>query len=210
MAMTVRIQVFARAAVNGEVKTRLIPRLGADGAAHLQQVLTARAISTALAADVGPVELWCTPDRSHPALVGMVPPGVTLFDQGSGDLGERMQRALEHALANGDFAVLIGSDCPVLTGENLRTASQMLQQGSDVAFVPAEDGGYVLIAARKCSYRLFQGITWGHDTVMQETRHRLVELGWRWKELPECWDVDRPQDYDRLLREQPDILGVKA
>jgi rSAM/selenodomain-associated transferase 1 len=140
----------------------------------------------------------------------MVPPGVTLFDQGSGDLGERMQRALEHALANGDFAVLIGSDCPVLTGENLRTASQMLQQGSDVAFVPAEDGGYVLIAARKCSHRLFHGITWGHDTVMQETRHRLVELGWRWKELPECWDVDRPQDYDRLLREQPDILGVKA
>ncbi len=204
-----RVQVFARAAVSGEVKTRLIPRLGADGAARLQRDLTARAVATALSADIGPVELWCSPDRSHPALVALAPHDVTLHDQGPGDLGERMQRALKHAVEMGDFAVLIGSDCPALTGVDLQSAEKALRQGSDLAFTPAEDGGYVLIAAQKCSQRLFDGIAWGHDTVMEETRHRLQELGWSWKELPQRWDVDRPQDYDRLLREQPNILSAK-
>ncbi len=214
MARTVehcaRVQVFARAPVSGEVKTRLIPRLGADGAARLQQVLTARAVVTALAADIGPVELWCAPDRSHPAMVALAARGVELHDQGPGGLGERMQRALEHALANADFAVLTGSDCPALTPSDLRSAEAALRVGSDVAFVPAEDGGYVLIAAKRCSHRLFDGIAWGHDTVMEETRLRLQELGWSWKELPRRWDVDRPQDFDRLLREQPDIMSVNA
>ena len=210
MKHNTRVQVFARAAVSGEVKTRLIPRLGADGAARLQRDLTARAVATALSADIGPVELWCSPDRSHPALVALAPHDVTLHDQGPGDLGERMQRALKHAVEMGDFAVLIGSDCPTLTGADLQSAAQALRQGSDLAFAPAEDGGYVLIAAQKCSQRLFDGIAWGHDTVMEETRHRLQALGWSWKELPQRWDVDRPQDYDRLLREQPNILSANA
>lgn len=210
MKHSARVQVLARAAVNGEVKTRLIPRLGADGAARLQRVLTARAVETALTANLGPVELWCTPDRSHSAMVALAARGVELHDQGPGGLGERMQRALEHALANADLAVLTGSDCPALTPSDMRSAATALQQGSDVAFVPAEDGGYVLIAAKRCSHRLFDGIAWGRDTVMEETRLRVRELGWSWTELPQRWDVDRPQDYDRLLREQPDIMSVNA
>jgi len=203
-----RVQVFARAAVSGTVKTRLIPRLGADGAARLQSALTQRSVETALAANIGQVELWCTPDVSHPALAAFRKHGVMLHDQGPGDLGRRMQRAVEHAVANGDIAVLIGSDCPTLTVADLRSAAQAVQQDSDAAFVPAEDGGYVLIAARKCSPRLFDGIAWGSDTVMDETRHRLQEFGWSWQELAQRWDIDRPQDYDRLLREQPAFVSV--
>ncbi len=204
------VQIFARAAVSGEVKTRLIPRIGAVAAARLQQALTARTVTTALAADIGPVQLWCSPERSHPALVALAPHGVERHDQGPGDLGDRMQRALQHALANGDFAVLIGSDCPVLSAADLQCAARALHKGTDIVFVPAEDGGYVLIAASKCSHRLFDGIAWGSETVMQETRHRLQELGWSWQELPQRWDVDRPQDYDRLLREHPHILSASA
>jgi len=201
-----RVPVFPRAAVSGEVKPRLIPRLGADGAARLQHALTERIVQTALAAGIGQVELWCTPDVSHPSLRAFEARGVVLHDQGQGDLGRRMQRAIEHAVANGDIAVLIGSDCPCLSDADLRCAAQAVQQDSDVAFVPAEDGGYVLIAARKCSPRLFEGIAWGSDTVMDATRQRLRELGWSWQELPQRWDIDRPQDYDRLLREQPALM----
>ena len=208
--MATRVQVFARAAVSGEVKTRLIPRLGADGAARLQQTLTQRSVGTALAANVGQVELWCTPDTSHPSLVAFEACGVVLHDQGSGDLGKRMQRAIDHAVANGDDAVLIGSDCPSLTGADLKSAAQAVQQASDVALVPAEDGGYVLIAARKCSPRLFDGLTWGSNRVMEETRQRLRELGWSWHELPQRWDVDRPEDYERLLRELPSVVSDNA
>ena len=167
-------------------------------------------METALAADLGKVELWCTPDTSHPSLAAFEAHGVVLHDQGPGDLGKRMQRAIDHAVASGDNAVLIGSDCPSLTGADLKSAAQAVQQASDVALVPAEDGGYVLIAARKCSPRLFDGLTWGSDTVMEETRQRLRELGWSWHELPQRWDVDRPEDYDRLLRELPAVVSNNA
>jgi glycosyltransferase A (GT-A) superfamily protein (DUF2064 family) len=34
---------------------------------------------------------------------------------------------------------------------------------------------------------------------MDGTRRRLRELDWRWRELETLWDVDRPEDYQRLL-----------
>lgn len=205
--MAVRVQIFARATIAGEVKTRLIPRLGAHGAAHLQQALTAHAIRTAVAAELGPIELWCTPDPAHPSFTPYACSGATLYCQGSGDLGERMRTALTHALDAGDFAILIGSDCPGLTVKDLQGAANALEAGVDAAFVPAEDGGYVLIAVQKCSHRLFDRIAWGSDTVMEQTRDRLRELAWTWKELPARWDIDRPEDYERLLREQPQFAG---
>ena len=188
------------------MKTRLIARLGADGAARLQQRLTEHAVATAAAAELGPVELWCSPDISHPSFAAFEKRGVALRDQGSGHLGERMHRALSSAVRSGDSAVLTGSDCPLLTPNDLRCAARALADGADTAFVPAEDGGYVLIAARTCSRRVFDDITWGGNCVMAQTRARLRELGQTWQELPSRWDIDRPEDYDRLLREQPHIL----
>ncbi|MGD8476220.1 MAG: TIGR04282 family arsenosugar biosynthesis glycosyltransferase [Burkholderiales bacterium] len=203
MAVTYKVQVFARAPVSGEVKTRLIPRLGADLAARVQQRLTERTVATAKAAQVGPVELWCSPAPIHPSFVALHTRGITLREQGDGDIGMRMQRALADALRSGEYPILIGSDCPSLCAQDLRDAAQALQAGADVAFVPAEDGGYVLIAARTCSPDLFDGIDWGSSRVMAQTRKQLRRLGYTWTELATRWDLDRPEDYDRLLRELP-------
>ncbi|MBL8419518.1 MAG: glycosyltransferase, partial [Dechloromonas sp.] len=59
------LAILAKAPVPGLAKTRLIPHLGADGAAALQRWLLERIVTTALAADIGPVSLWCTPDIGH-------------------------------------------------------------------------------------------------------------------------------------------------
>ena len=67
VAAPVAIAVFARAPIPGETKTRLIPHLGAAGAARLQTALIHRALRTAVDAAVGPVSLWCAPDCGHPA-----------------------------------------------------------------------------------------------------------------------------------------------
>ena len=96
-------------------------------------------------------------------------------------------------------AMLIGTDCPALTPRDLRLAAHHLEAGADAVFSPTEDGGYALIGARRCDLRLFEGIAWSSATVMEETRARLRDLGWRWEELPTLWDVDRPADYERLL-----------
>ena len=111
-----------------------------------------------------------------------------------------MMHAFAHGLRRAARVVLIGSDCPVLRPRDLRQAARWLAGGADAVFAPAEDGGYALIALRRVSPRLFQGVEWGGAQVMAQTRERLAALGWRWRELPEVWDVDRPEDYRRLER----------
>jgi rSAM/selenodomain-associated transferase 1 len=201
------IIVFARAPVAGAAKTRLIPALGAAGAAALHERLVARTLATAVAAGIGPVELCCTPDASHAALVAVARAhGATLADQGPGDLGERMLAAFRRTLAGAPAAILIGSDCPALEPAHLRRAAASLAGGADAVLAPAEDGGYVLIALKRAPASLFERIRWGEPTVMAETRERLAALGMRWEELETLWDVDRPEDLARLRDALPDRL----
>ena len=177
-----KIIVFARAPRAGRVKTRLIPLLGEQGAARLHARLLRRALTTALEADLGPVELW------------------TMRRQRGADLGARMYHAFARSLRRAERVVLIGSDCPVLRASDLRKAARWLAGGTDAVFAPAEDGGYALVALRRVSPQLFRGVQWGGAQVMAQTRARLAALGWRWRELPLVWDVDRPEDYRRLER----------
>ena len=196
-----RVIVFAKAPVPGSAKTRLIPALGAAGAARFHARLVERALGTACAASLGPVELCCAPNRSHPFFAECAARfGVALTDQGAGDLGERMHRALAAGLP----AVLIGADCPAMTPDYLRQAADALSAGQDVALGPAEDGGYVLIAANRIRPDAFARIGWGGPDVMEEQRARLRAIGWLWTELAPLWDVDRPEDLERIRIGIPD------
>ena len=183
------IIVFARAPVPGRAKTRLVPRLGEWGAARLHARLVGHALRMARAADCGPVELHLA--ARHSMFRG------TKIQRGA-DLGERMLRAMAEGLRRHRTVILIGSDCPALTARDPRRAERLLKGGCDVVLAPAEDGGYALIAARRVSRRLFAGVPWGGETVYEETLRRLEALGWRWRALRTVWDVDRPQDLERL------------
>lgn len=190
--MSTPIIVFAKAPVAGEAKTRLISALGAEGAAALHRALVRRTVATALVAEVGPVEVCCSPDAAHPFFGAL---GVTLTQQGEGDLGARMHRALERQAP----ALLIGSDCPALTPSHLREAAAALAT-HDAVLAPAEDGGYVLVGVRRSAEVLFAGMPWGSDAVVGATRARLATLRWRWHELAPLWDLDRPADLERARR----------
>jgi hypothetical protein len=192
--------VFARAPIPGVVKTRLMPMLGAEGAAALHVRLVKHALATARKASFAHVELHCAPDAEDPFFrfcAGHYK--VSVRAQVEGDLGARMHAAFESALATGPRALLIGSDCPALTARHLRHADQALRDGADAVFAPCEDGGYALIGLTHPDRRLFEDIAWGGETVMAETRRRLAALGWKWRELDTLWDVDRPEDYQRLV-----------
>ena len=200
-AISCRIMVFAKAPTPGRVKTRLIPVLGEIGAAELQRQLIERTLCTAAAAGLGTPELWCAPGPDDLFLAACAERhGMGRQAQGDGDLGMRMARALEPALAAGSPGLLIGCDCPALTSAYLREAAAALLVGAnDAVLGPAEDGGYVLIGlARGPTAHLFRDVAWGSETVMQETRARLARDNWRWRELPPLWDVDRPEDLRRL------------
>jgi rSAM/selenodomain-associated transferase 1 len=194
-----RVIVFARAPEPGQVKTRLIPVLGEAGAADLQRGFVHHALGAAKEAALGPVELWCAPDALHPFFAECGRRfGASLHAQGAGDLGERMERALRAGLERSHRVILIGSDIPAMDPQYLRAADRALVAGKDMVIGPAEDGGYVLIGFTHCVAELFRGIPWGTPAVLEETRRRAAALSLRAGELPVLWDVDRPEDLQRL------------
>jgi uncharacterized protein len=192
--------VFAKAPQPGAVKTRLVPALGAEGAAALHAKLARHTLDTVRAASLNAVELHCAPDRDDPFFrycQGQY--GVALELQVAGDLGMRMHAAFGKSLAAHVRVLMIGTDCPALTARHLRQAEKALREGNDAVFVPCEDGGYALIGLARADPTLFDGIAWSSASVMAETRERLRALGWKWHELETLWDVDRPEDYQRLV-----------
>jgi len=191
--------VLAKAPVPGEAKTRLIQNLGARGAARLHGALVERTLATVRGAGLGGIELCCSPDVQHPFLAACAGRyGATLTVQTTGDLGGRMLAALDRVIRASGPALLVGTDCPALTSAHLREAAAALTAGNDAVLGPAEDGGYVLVGLARTAPAVFERISWGGPDVLRDTRARLSALGWRWHELAELWDIDRPADLARF------------
>ncbi len=194
----VRIIIFAKAPQAGRAKTRLIPALGGEGAARLAQRMLQATLATAQAAALGPLQLCLSPPPGDPAWAEFAwPAGVELRDQGDGDLGQRMARAVDEGVQLGLPVLLIGTDCPQLTPALLRQAAEALARHDSVLF-PASDGGYVLLGMRHSHPRVFADITWSSVSVASSTRARLAELGWSLCEGPELDDIDCPEDLPKL------------
>ena len=197
------VQVFAKAPVPGQVKTRLIPALGVEGATDLYCRLLRRTLVTAALGCVGPTEVWTTePGESAFVETGHRMLGLQVHLQPEGDLGRRMCAAAQHGLRRFAAVIIVGIDCPTMLSGDLRAAHQALAERDEVVLGPAEDGGYWLLGLTRCDPALFEGVSWGSSGVLEATRARLRALGWRWRELATRWDVDRPEDLARLAATQ--------
>jgi rSAM/selenodomain-associated transferase 1 len=196
-ADAVQLAIFAKAPIPGYAKTRLIPSLGAEGAAELQAYLFQRTMQTALASPLRPITLWCAPDCAHPIFQSARQEhGFATHVQAGKDLGERMFGAFE-LLTRRSPTLLIGTDCPILSADHLMLCAAALADDADAAFIPAEDGGYALIGLRQPVWRLFEGMPWGTSDVMRLTRDRLREEHLSVFETDQLWDIDTPADYYR-------------
>ena len=199
-AAAAAIAILARAPLPGRAKTRLIPALGAHGAARAQRCFTRNTLRLAAAVDTGPVTVWCAPDAGQRFFRAVVRAGgVALQSQCDGDLGVRMLQACAHHFASRPEQplLLIGTDCAVLAPGHLHAAARALQQ-HEVVVIPAEDGGYVLVGMRRLVPEIFERIDWSTPQVMAQTRERLTQAGVDWLEMPTLWDVDEPADWRRL------------
>jgi rSAM/selenodomain-associated transferase 1 len=184
--------------VPGQVKTRLIPALGAEGAADLYRRLLQDALAAAAAVPGVTRTLWV--DRPSPGpwiRAAAATHGMALAVQSDGDLGQRMHQALDSVLTAADRAVLIGSDCPGYNARYLGQAFARLQD-HDAVLGPAADGGYVLIGLRRPAPGLFEGVDWGTHRVLEQTRARMRRLGLGWAELTTLHDLDTAEDLRRL------------
>ena len=194
------LSVFARTPVAGQTKTRLIPRLGAVGAARLQAQLIDKALARALSVAPQHTHLWLTGE----SVTTVWPDGVTVHAQEGADLGARMTHAFATLLPQYATVLLIGTDCPAQTPDDLRQAAQALHS-HDVVLQPAHDGGYVLVglSARVLQQprwpKMFESIDWGSSAVYQQTEQQLVAISLSHHSLEPKPDLDEPSDYERAL-----------
>ena len=188
--------IFSRYPQPGTTKTRMIPALGADGAARLQRKMTEHTLNTAkqlllnrkIAIEIhfagGDVELmrqWLGEDFQY-------------VSQIVGDLGDKMRSAFDRAFGlDNQRVVIIGIDCPDISSGILNNAFDSLLS-KDLVLGSAEDGGYYLIGLNHSIPQLFSNINWGTKRVLKQTKDIADKLDLQVHYLPTLSDVDRPED----------------
>ncbi len=195
MASSASVCVFAKPPRPGGAKTRLAPVLGEQGAAGLAWAFLQD--TCALLRGIP----WARWSLSSPApfspdeLAALRPPEV--WEQGPGDLGERMERALRRGLQDQPVAFVLGADCPGLPSAALHGALASLAS-ADAVLGPAHDGGYYLIGLRRCPPGLLAGLPWSQPDTARASAVALTRAGLRvaWG-LP-YGDVDLPEDLAML------------
>lgn len=205
-----QLVMMARWPAPGRCKSRLVPGVGRARAAAIQARLTRHGLAAAAEArraltghPDGPGDGLCV----VLAASGLGPRAASrwghrlgvdrVVTQGPGSLGLRMQRQMLRGCREGAAAVVvIGSDLPELTGEDLVGAFRALEHAS-LVLGPAGDGGYWLIGRRGPIPQLFSGIDWGSDQVLEQTLAQARRAGLSTALLAERHDLDRPGDLGR-------------
>jgi rSAM/selenodomain-associated transferase 1 len=190
--------VFAKPPGEGASKTRLAPLLGAEGAAALARAFLRDTWTMACASPhLRPILATTDPAADHG-----LPPGSEVWDQGGGDLGERLERSMRAALASAPAALAIGADAPGMPAELLDAAAVAVREHSAV-LGPTDDGGFWTLGLRECPVGLLAGLPWSSPRTAAATRERLRDRGLSVREIAPWWDVDTGSDLARWRREIP-------
>lgn len=191
-----RLILFTRYPVPGKVKTRLIPALGPEGSCELHRLMTERTLRRLREYSVSPsMGLEVRFDGGDQTLMKTwLGQDLTFCDQGPGDLGVRLERAVSEAFQSGTKrVVIVGSDCPGLNPEILHKAFDGLTD-HDLVLGPANDGGYYLIGLTRPLSPLFADIPWGTGAVFKRTYEVAKRSGLKQLILEPLDDIDRPED----------------
>lgn len=206
--MTTQLIVFTRYPEAGSTKTRLIPAIGPECAALLQQRLTSRTLDAArqFLTQVQTQTQVRFAGRDAASMQAMFGSDIDYAPQHGDGLGDRLQHAIDAAFQKSiDRVIVIGADCPQLDAQTLVEANRQLDH-HDVILGPAEDGGYYLIGLKTPQPSLFQDIPWGTSEVLAKTLQKINALRLRRKLLTPLPDVDYPEDLV-LCRRWPQLIA---
>lgn len=194
--MSERLIIFTRYPEPGKTKTRMIPALGAAGAAQLQGQMTEHTLVqvNGLQELRGVLPEIHFTGATQAQMQDWLGTEWVYRPQASGNLGERLIVAFAGAFAAGGKRVIaIGTDCPSLSPAILNRGFEQLQD-FDLVMGSAIDGGYYLIGLCQPIPRLFHDINWGTAQVRQQTIDIAKILNLNIAYLPTLQDVDRPED----------------
>lgn len=195
---------FTRFPQAGAVKARLAIEIGSANAMAAHDAMTHFCLA---AADVATATIDAslhvlTTGASRAEAAGWLGMGHRYVDQGDGDLGDRVARALHHAIEQGARRIVVlGSDCPALSSDAIVAGFHLLTS-HDVALGPAADGGFYLLGinaglADRLSLLLVD-LPWGTDCARSVLEQNAMRHGIRIGRLPLLSDVDRLADIDAL------------
>ncbi|VAW66329.1 Arsenite methyltransferase [hydrothermal vent metagenome] len=202
---TKQLIVFVKAPIAGQCKTRLAPLLGKHKARAFYITLVNHCFAQIRNIPGVDIALYATPDTRHPFIQQLATDtACTLNAQQGEGLGERMFNAIHASLHHYSQSVLIGTDCPVISPSYIEQAFTALQH-TDIVLGPADDGGYVLIGAKRVQFELFQNIHWSSNKVLKQSLHNCQTYAYNTHLLETLWDVDTPADfrkYQHYIQEQ--------
>jgi uncharacterized protein len=193
--------LFARAPVEGKVKTRLVPPLTLSSALQLYRAFLEDSARIYRAPALWESVLEAEPDASHPEFLRLFTPPWRHEAQTPGDLGARLEGAFQRAFARGArAAVAVGSDHPALPRVRIEESFRHLTDGKGATLIPADDGGYcaVGLSAGVPVSDVFREIPWSTKSTLRVTRERMREAGLSVSILPPSYDVDEPEDLAKL------------
>lgn len=184
--------IFIRNPQSGKVKTRLARTVGDTEALRIYQILLEKTRAAALGVQA---ERWLFYSDFINTNDDWPESDFSKKIQCRGDLGERMEQAFRKAFGAGaEKVIIIGSDCPELTGEMLQTAFDKLNE-ADFVLGPVPDGGYYLLGMKALEPPVFHGIEWSTETVLARTLEKIAAVGKACTLLPLLSDVDTEEDW---------------
>ena len=197
--MHTAIMIMAKAPQAGEVKTRLCPPLSPQDAMTLYYAFLRDKIAQVRSLEAAHPTIAYTPSEGQ-SIFAALAPGFTLIAQHGADLGARLANAFAQCFAAGHTGVIaIDSDTPTLPSSFLQQAIALLAIPKvDVVIGPSDDGGYYLIGLRALHHELFENMAWSTNVVLPETVRRATARGLQVAWLPPWFDVDTPEDLQRL------------
>ena len=195
--------IFAKAPIEGQVKTRLCPPLTPAQAAELARCFLIDTVERACTFPEVQVYIAFTPADSENVFRALLSFPVRYLPQRGDSLGKReLNIFLDLKQKGASRIVLVGSDIPTLPLAHIQEAFTLLEDSQcDAVFNPTDDGGYCLIGMRESHSVLFESIAWSTSTVMAETLSRARKHSLTVELAPTWYDVDDHAGLSRLANE---------
>jgi rSAM/selenodomain-associated transferase 1 len=199
MKPTIAAAVMAKLPTPGAAKTRLVPALGAEGAARLAAALLADALAALRGARAVAPAFAVAGDMAAAARLA---PGIAVLPQRGEDLSARMLNAAADLLGQGhDGVLLFGADTLGLAPADLDHAAALLAAPGDrLVLGPSADGGYWLVGMRRATGALFDGMAWSHRRVLADQLGVCARLGLPASFAATRTDCDAPEDLPAAAR----------
>ena len=186
--------IFLRSPELGKVKTRIAETLGDEEALRIYKQLSDQTLQ--MAAGLA-ISVYLFYEGGIPGENDRLP-SFHYLPQTKGDLGEKITQALEFTFQRHQSAIIVGSDCPFLSGSDIFQTISLLET-NEVVIGPASDGGYFLMGCSKFLPYLFTSIDWGTPAVFLQTLQKIKEQGHSYSLLRTLDDIDTAEDWHHYL-----------